>query len=459
MPSELEELKRKMTGIEIELAALKKDGGDGAKLKKEERGKELGDLKEKAENLEKRWREQKEIIQNIQELRAKRDALSIELEQAERSVDLQKAAEIKYGKLPEIEKKLEELHARWNTIPEEARVLREEVDEDDIGRVVSRWTGIPVTRLLTTESERLSHLEEELGKRVVGQKEAVSVLSRAIRRARTGLSPKNKPIGSFLFLGPTGVGKTETAKALCSILFSDEHALTRIDMSEYQESHSVARLIGAPPGYIGYDEGGQLTEAVRRKPYSVLLIDEIEKAHSQVFNLFLQIFDEGRLTDSRGVTVDFKNTIIILTSNLGSEVISSDIADAQKEKKVWETLHQAFKPEFLNRLDSVVLFHALTLSEVREIAMLQLEHVAKRLLENNINLKISKDLIEYVAKKGYDPVFGARPLKRVIESELVDEIAMQILEEKIKPEDIISTKVEKENLIVGVEDKTQKEVN
>lgn len=284
-------------------------------------------------------------------------------------------------------------------------------------------------------------------------------MSRAIRRARTGLSPKNKPIGSFLFLGPTGVGKTETAKALCSILFSDEHALTRIDMSEYQESHSVARLIGAPPGYIGYDEGGQLTEAVRRKPYSVLLIDEIEKAHPQVFNLFLQIFDEGRLTDSRGVTVDFKNTIIILTSNLGSEVISSDIADAQKEKKVWETLHQAFKPEFLNRLDSVVLFHALTLSEVREIAMLQLEHVAKRLLENNINLKISKDLIEYVAKKGYDPVFGARPLKRVIESELVDEIAMQILEEKIKPEDIISTKVEKENLIVGVEDKTQKEVN
>lgn len=459
MPSELEELKRKITGIEIELAALKKDGTEGAKQRKQEREKELGELKKSADNLEKRWREQKEIIQSIQDLRAKRDALQVELEQAERSVDLQKAAEIKYGKLPELEKKLEELHSFWNAIPAESRVLREEVDEDDIGRVVSRWTGIPVTRLLTTEAERLSHLEEELEKRVVGQKEAVSILSRAIRRARTGLSQKNKPIGSFLFLGPTGVGKTETAKALCSILFSDEHALTRIDMSEYQESHSVARLIGAPPGYIGYDEGGQLTEAVRRKPYSVLLIDEIEKAHPQVFNLFLQIFDEGRLTDSRGVTVDFKNTIIILTSNLGSDIISSSTPDALKEKKVWELLHVSFRPEFLNRLDSVVLFHTLTLTQVRQIAMLQLEQVSKRLLENNINLKISKDLIEYVAKKGFDPVFGARPLKRVIESELIDEIAMQILEEKVKPEDVVVAKIEKGKLLVSSQDKNQNETN
>lgn len=442
MPSELDELKRKITNIEIELAALKKDNSDLGKQRKKEREHEVEELKSNAKTIETNWKEQKEIIQKIQELRAQKDALAIELEQAERSVDLQKAAEIKYGKLPELDKKLSALHELWDKIPKEKRVLREEVDEDDIAKVVARWTGIPVTKLLSTETERLTHLEEELEHKVIGQKEAVSALARSIRRSRTGLSPKDKPVGSFLFLGPTGVGKTETAKALASILFSDEHALTRIDMSEYQESHSVARLIGAPPGYVGHEEGGQLTEAVRRKPYSVILIDEIEKAHPQVFNLFLQIFDEGRLTDSRGTAVDFKNAIIVLTSNIASDIVrDTTLKKEGKEKKVWETLHGHFRPEFLNRLDGVIIYNNLTETEVKEIAKIQLENVSKRLEENNISLQITEALVNYVAKEGFDPAFGARPLKRIIESRIVDEIAMQILEEKIKPGDTIEPHV------------------
>ena len=449
MPFELDQLKRKITQIEIELAALKKDKTDIAKNRKQHQEEELTKLKNEAEVLEKRWSEQKEIIQKIQEARAKIDSFRIELDKAERDMDLQKAAEIKYGKIPELEKKLEALTQQWTKIPTDEKVLREEVDEEDVAKVVARWTGIPVTRILSTESERLLNLEEELQKQVVGQDEAVSTVARAIRRSRSGLGLKDKPIGSFLFLGPTGVGKTETAKALARNLFTDEHAIIRIDMSEYMESHSVARLIGSPPGYVGYEEGGQLTEAVRRKPYSVILFDEIEKAHPQVFNIFLQIFDEGRLTDSKGITVDFRNTIIIMTSNLGSaQQTSEDKTKEDRKKKVWEILHAHFKPEFLNRLDSVVIYNALSPKVLLKIAENQLEEVKIRLRENGIDLKINDDLAMYFAEVGFDPVFGARPLKRAIEEKLVDEIATRIIEGNIKPGDIIEPKVKNGKIVL-----------
>lgn len=448
MPAELDALKRKMTQIEIELAALKKEKNDIAKGRRDQQEKELERLKKEAATLEDRWQKQRDIIQKIQEMRARIDALRIELEKAERDVDLQKAAEIKYGKIPELEKKLQTLQDAWQKIPSEERVLREEVDEEDIAKVVARWTGVPVTRMLSTESERLLGLEDEMKTQVRGQDEAIEVVARAIRRARSGLGANNRPIGSFLFLGPTGVGKTETAKSLARILFSDEHAMTRIDMSEYMESHSVARLIGAPPGYVGYEEGGQLTEAVRRKPYSVILLDEIEKAHPQVFNLFLQIFDEGRLTDSKGVTVDFRNAIIIMTSNIGSEIISEEKDKREAEKKVWKMLHAHFKPEFLNRLDSVVMFNSLSAKEIIEIAKLQLEQVRTRMRENNIELKFSDDVAMYFAEVGYDPMFGARPLRRAIEEKLVDEVATRIIEGTIKPGDTIEPKVKDGKIVL-----------
>ncbi|GIW61232.1 MAG: chaperone protein ClpB [Patescibacteria group bacterium] len=450
MPAELDALKRKITQIEIELAALRKEKTDIAKNRQQQAEKELIELKKQAEQIEKRWQQQRGLIQDIQEIRAKIDALRIELEQAEREVDLQKAAEIKYGKIPELEKQLNTLMDEWKKIPEEERVLREEVDEDDIAKVVSRWTGIPASRMLASEAERLMNLEDELGKFVVGQEDAVRVIARAIRRSRSGLGEKTRPIGSFLFLGPTGVGKTETAKALATILFNDPHAMIRIDMSEYQEAHSVARLIGAPPGYVGYEEGGQLTEAVRRRPYSVVLFDEIEKAHSQVFNVFLQIFDEGRLTDSKGVTVDFKNTIIIMTSNLAGDIIRDAAGknNAETREKVWQVLHQYFKPEFLNRLDSVVIFNPLSAKDVLQIARLQLERVKVRLSENGINLVITDDLISYFAEEGFDPVFGARPLRRIIEERLVDEIALRIIEGSIKPGDTVTPVVKNGNVVI-----------
>lgn len=451
MPAELDALKRKSTQIEIELAALKKPHFAGASRDKEitsldvmrkgQQKKALESLKKQISTLEDRWIRQKETIQKIQEMRAKIDAFRIELDQAERDVDLQKAAEIKYGKIPELEKKLNVIQEEWNKIPLAERVLREEVDEEDIAKVVARWTGIPVTRMLSSESERLLYLDEEMKKQVIGQDEAVMAVARAIRRARSGLGAKNRPIGSFLFLGPTGVGKTETAKALARILFNDEHAITRIDMSEYMESHSVSRLIGAPPGYVGYEEGGQLTEAVRRKPYSVILLDEIEKAHPQVFNLFLQIFDEGRLTDSKGVTVDFRNAIIIMTSNLGGDFIQEYKDKKVVNKKIWEMLHKHFKPEFLNRLDNVIIYNSLSARDILEISKQQLEHVRERMRENDIELKISEDVALYFAEIGYDPLFGARPLRRAIEEKLVDEVAMRIIEGTIKAGDVVTPKI------------------
>ena len=448
MPAELDELKRHIMQLEIELAALRREKTELAKSRKKQQEEQLKKLQKDASIIEERWNKQKDLIQKIQEIRAKIDAFRIELEKAERDVDLQKAAEIKYGKIPELEKKLQELDEVWAKIPSAERVLREEVDEDDIARVVSRWTGIPSTRILSTESERLLHLEEELKENVVGQEEAVSVVSRAVRRSRSGLGGKDKPIGSFLFLGPTGVGKTETAKVLARILFNDDHAMTRIDMSEYMESHAVARLIGAPPGYVGYDEGGQLTEVVKRRPYSVILFDEIEKAHPQVFNIFLQIFDEGRLTDSKGVTVDFRNTIIIMTSNLGGDTIREAKDKKTAEKDVWELLHAHFKPEFLNRLDSVVIYSPLSPKVLLKIAEQQLELVKERMAENGVSLKVTDDLSMYFAEVGYDPIFGARPLRRAIEEKLVDEIAMRIIEGNVKPGDTIEPKVKDGKIVI-----------
>lgn len=446
MPAELDQIKRKIMQIEIELQALRKEKTEMSQARKQQQEEAVNKLKKEAATLEDRWKKQREIIQKIQEIRAKIDSFRIELEKAERDIDLQKAAEIKYGKIPVLEKKLHELTTEWEKIPSGERVLREEVDDDDVAKVVARWTSIPVRRILSTESERLLQLEDKLKKQVVGQDEAIEIVSRAIRRSRAGMNEKNRPIGSFLFLGPTGVGKTETAKALARILFSDEHAIIRIDMSEYMEAHSTARLIGAPPGYVGYEEGGQLTEQVRRRPYSLVLFDEIEKAHPQVFNTFLQILDEGRLTDSKGVTVNFKNTIIIMTSNIGSEIIREGQKDT--DKKIWEVLHQYFKPEFLNRLDNVVLYKSLTPKELLRVAENQLGLVAKRMQENSIDLKVTDDLALYFAEVGFDPIFGARPLKRAIEEKLVDEIAMGVIEGNIKPGDTIAPQVKNGKLIL-----------
>lgn len=451
MPYALDEVKRKITQLEIELAALKKEKGlEGRKKSLEE---EIKQLKEEFAKLQKNWEEQKEIISKLQAKRVELDKLKGELEKAEREVDLNKAAELKYGKIPQIEKELAELEKKWAAIPENERLLKEAVDEEDIAKIVSRWTGIPVARLLASEAERLLKLEEELRQRVVGQDEALHQIARAIRRARSGLAEPRRPIGSFLFLGPTGVGKTETAKALAWALFNDEKALIRIDLSEYQEAHTVSRLIGAPPGYIGFEEGGQLTEAVRRKPYSVILFDEAEKAHPQVFNLFLQILDDGRLTDGRGRTVDFRNTIIILTSNLGSEIFQKEtktgskaeelLAKESRERQVMELVHKFFRPEFLNRLDAIVIYRPLDQEMIRQILDKELEKIAHRLEEQKLTLEVSPKAKDYLVSIGFDPVFGARPLRRVLEEKIVDEIALRILEGKIKPGQKIKVELEK----------------
>jgi len=445
MPYALDEIKRKITQLEIELAALKKEKGvEGRKKALEE---EIKQLKDKFAKLQKSWESQKTIISQLQSKRVELDKLKSELEKAEREVNLEKAAELKYGKIPQIQKEVEKLEKEWLAIPAEERLLKEAVDEEDIAKIVSRWTGIPVSRLLSSEAERLLHLEEELKERVVGQDEALRQIARAVRRARSGLAEPRRPIGSFLFLGPTGVGKTETAKALAWALFNDERALIRIDLSEYQEAHTVARLIGAPPGYIGFEEGGQLTEAVRRKPYSVILFDEAEKAHPQVFNLFLQILDDGRLTDGRGRTVDFRNTIIILTSNLGGEIFQKkDLADSQQERQVMELVHQFFRPEFVNRLDAIVIYKPLDKEMISQILEKELQKIGQRLGEQKLTLEVSQKAKDYLVSVGFDPVFGARPLRRVLEELIVDEIALRILEGKIKPGEKIKVDLEKEKI-------------
>lgn len=434
MPADLDLLKRKITQIEIELAALKKETSDTAKSRAADLQKELEDKKEQANRLEIAWKTQKNLVESINKAQEKIDQAKVKLENAEREVKLEEAAEIKYGQLPKLTTELADKQKEYDAIKAEDRVVQLTVGPEDIAKVVSRWTRIPITRLVSSETGKLVHLEEELGLRVVGQEEALKAVANAIRRSRAGISDENKPIASFLFLGPTGVGKTETARALAEYLFNDEGSLIRIDMSEYTESHSIARLIGSPPGYVGYDEGGQLTEAVRRRPYSIILFDEIEKAHDQIFNLFLQIFDDGRLTDGKGRTVSFKNSVIIMTSNLGSDIISDEtITKADLGRKIWELLQSKFRPEFLNRIDQTIIFEKLTSIQIRKIVDIQLKRLSDRLKAKNIEIEFTPKLKEYLAKTGYDQIFGARPLKRAIQTNIEDELALQIIEEKIKP--------------------------
>lgn len=430
LPTALDSMKRSVTQKEIELAGLKKDKSKSAKERKEKLEKEVANLKEDLTKKLSAWESQKKLLEAVSVAKKQLDEYKLEMEAAERDVDLSRAAEIKYSKLPEAEKALKEAEDKWLAIDESDRLLKQEVDEEDIAQVVARWTGIPVSKLVKSESEKLLNLESILEDRVVGQKEAVHAVASAVRRSRSGVASSDKPIASFLFLGPTGVGKTETAKALSDELFAGEDSMIRIDMSEYSEEHTVARLIGAPPGYVGYEEGGQLTEAVRRKPYSVVLFDEIEKAHPQIANIFLQIFDDGRLTDGKGRTVDFRNTVLIMTSNMGSDVIrdsqGKDWSVVQNE--VMDTVRHIMKPELLNRIDSIIMFHALSQENMGKIVENELEKALVNVRDQGITVEVGDDVKDHLAKTGYDPMYGARPLKRLIQNEILDELATKLLE-------------------------------
>ena len=437
MPTELDEVSRRVMQLEIEREALRKESDAASKDRLAKLEKELADLKAQQQQLRARWEMEKQAIARLRSLKEEIEKTKLEVEQAQREYDLNRAAELKYGKLAQLERQLAEEEKR---LQEQGgmRLLKEEVDEDDIAAVVARWTGIPVSRLLEGEKEKLLRLAEHLHKRVVGQDEAVEAVADAVIRARSGLKDPNRPIGSFIFLGPTGVGKTELARALAELMFDDEKNMIRIDMSEYQERHTVARLIGAPPGYIGYNEGGQLTEAVRRRPYSVILFDEIEKAHGDVFNLLLQILDDGRLTDGHGRTVDFKNTVVIMTSNVGSHLIlayrGGDDPESYEQMKseVLDVLRRQFRPEFLNRVDEIVVFHSLSREHLKQIVEIQLERLRVRLEERHITLELTERAREHLAAVGYDPSYGARPLKRAIQKELEIPLGRLLLKGEVK---------------------------
>ena len=433
MPAELDEAERRIMQLEIEREALRKEKDSASQERLKALEKELADLKEQRDALRSRWEQERSAIQGVSQLREEIDRTKVEIEQAQRALDFGKAAELTYGKLRDLDQKLQQAEAAPSS-PEGDRLLKEEVDAEDIADVVSRWTGVPVSRLMEGELEKLLKMEERLHGRVIGQDEALSAVANAIRRSRAGLSDPHRPLGSFLFLGPTGVGKTELAKALAEYLFDDEHAMIRIDMSEYMEKHAVSRLIGAPPGYVGYEEGGQLTEAVRRRPYSVILLDEVEKAHPDVFNVLLQILDDGRATDGQGRTVDFRNTVIIMTSNLGSQLIQTFGPGQEEEMKaaVLEVLRGQFRPEFLNRIDEIVVFKPLTRAQLAEIVQIQLDAVAKRLAERQITLEATPAAKEWLGNRGYDPAFGARPLKRLIQKEVLDSLARKVIAGEIK---------------------------
>jgi ATP-dependent Clp protease ATP-binding subunit ClpB len=432
MPVELDEIERRIMQLEIEREALRKEKDDATRQRLSALEGELASLKEERDALRSKWDQEREALTKISELRNQIDQTRVEIEQAQREYDLNKAAELQYGKMVQLQEEVKKAEADLERLQSSGRLLKEEVDAEDIADVVSRWTGIPASRLMEGEIEKLLHLEDRLHERVVGQDEAVDAVASAIRRSRAGLSDPNKPIGSFLFLGPTGVGKTELARALAEVLFDDEQALTRIDMSEYMEKHSVSRLIGAPPGYVGYDEGGQLTEAVRRRPFSVILLDEIEKAHPDVFNVLLQLLDDGRLTDGQGRTVDFKNTIIIMTSNLGSQYITSLVSNEEEMRaKVMEVLQASFRPELLNRIDEIVVFKPLSRKQLAEVVEIQLRSVADRLAERQIELRLTERAKELLANKGYDPVYGARPLKRVIQKEVLDPLSIKVIKGEV----------------------------
>jgi ATP-dependent Clp protease ATP-binding subunit ClpB len=430
MPAEIDDIQRKMTQLEIEREALKKEKDKGSRHRLEAIEKELSKLKGQTDEMTSHWKNEKEAIAKIRGTKEKLESTKSEAQMAERQGDLSKAAELKYGALIELEKALEDENKKLEELQSDRRMLKEEVDAEDIAEVVAKWTGIPLSRLMEGEKEKLIHMEERLENRVVGQRTAIVAVSNAVRRARSGLQDPNRPIGSFIFLGPTGVGKTELARALAEFLFDDEQSMIRVDMSEYMERHSVARLIGAPPGYVGYDEGGYLTEAVRRHPYAVVLFDEIEKAHPDVFNALLQILDDGRMTDGKGRTVDFKNTVLIMTSNVGSQWIreSTETDAGSRDKKVMEALRTTFRPEFLNRIDETIIFNALGPDEIVKIVGIQIRILKKRLEGNKIELTLTDAAQAFIAESGFDPVYGARPLKRAIQHTIQDPLAMKILE-------------------------------
>jgi ATP-dependent Clp protease ATP-binding subunit ClpB len=451
MPSELDEIMRRTMTLEVEREALRKEKDAASKERLEKIEKQLADLKEKRDSLRSLWEDEKQELSRVRDLKSEIERVKFEMERAERNYDLNRAAELKYGKLTQLEKELQELSDKTSG-GSGNRLLKEEVDDEDIAEVVAKWTGIPVSKLMEGETEKLIHLEDHLHRRVIGQDEAVKAVSDAILRARAGIKDPERPIGSFIFLGPTGVGKTELARTLAEFLFDDEKNMIRIDMSEYMERHTVAKLIGAPPGYVGYDEGGQLTEAVRRKPYSVILLDEIEKAHHDVFNILLQILDEGRLTDSHGRTVNFKNTVVIMTSNLGSEHILRNGDEGgqdyeEMKKLVTGILRQSFRPEFLNRIDETVVFHSLSRENIVDIAKLQLSYLAKRIRERGITLRFEEDAVSYIAEQGYDPHFGARPLKRTVQNLVETPLAREIVQGNFSDGDVVAAELKGGNLI------------
>ncbi|WKZ60113.1 MAG: ATP-dependent chaperone ClpB [Cyclobacteriaceae bacterium] len=455
LPEELDELNRRIMQLEIEREAIRREKD---KEKETTLSKEIADLSEERNTLKAKWESEKEVVQGIQKTKEAIDKLKFEAEQAEKAGDYGKVAEIRYGKITEAEKRLNEYQQQMKEMQGEKSLLKEEVDSEDIAEVVARWTGIPVSKMLQSEREKLLSLEKELSKRVAGQEEAIQALSDAVRRSRAGLQDPKRPIGSFIFMGTTGVGKTELSKALAEYLFNDEHAMVRIDMSEYQERHSVSRLIGAPPGYVGYDEGGQLTEAIRRKPYSVILLDEIEKAHPDVFNILLQVLDDGRLTDNKGRVANFKNTIIIMTTNIGSHIIQEnfekitdenyfEVIEGTKEE-VLTLLRKSVRPEFVNRIDEIIMFRPLSRKDIRKIVDIQVDLVRKRLEEAGIKIEISDAARDRLAKIGYDPQFGARPLKRVMQREVLNELSKQILAGKVHKDSVIFIDIKNENEFV-----------
>ena len=454
VPEELDEIERRIRQLEIEREAIKREN-DEKKL--EDLGKEIADLSEDRNALKARWQEEKGLVDQLQAKKVDIEQLKLQAEQAEREGDYGRVAELRYGKIKEAEKSIEELQKQIEDMDSSHRLMKEEVDAEDIADIVSRWTGIPVSKMMESEKMKLLRLEDELHKRVVGQDEAIVAVADAIRRSRAGLADAKKPIGSFIFLGTTGVGKTELAKAISEFLFDDEQAMTRIDMSEYQERHSVSRLIGAPPGYVGYDEGGQLTEAVRRKPYSVVLLDEIEKAHPDVFNILLQVLDDGRLTDNKGRTVDFRNTIIIMTSNIGSHIIQEKFEGVTEENllaatevarlEVMELLRRTIRPEFLNRIDEIIMFKPLMRSEIRGIVSIQLGLLQGHLDELGVHMRFTEHLVDWLAAEGFDPQFGARPLKRVIQKEIVNTLSKRILAGEVHKEQMLVADVVKDEVV------------
>ena len=460
MPTELDVIQRRIIQHEIEEAALKKEKDSRSKEHLKEIQKELAEMREEFRSLQAKWENEKGAIEKVQKLREQLEQVGAEIEQAEQSYDLNRAAELKYGKLPELQRELSNQEKLAEESAGSRTLLRDKVTEEEIARIIERWTGIPVSRLMEGEREKLLHLEETLHHRVIGQDEAVSRVSEAILRSRAGIQDPNRPIGSFLFLGPTGVGKTELAKALAEILFDDEHNIVRIDMSEYMEKHSVSRLIGAPPGYVGYDEGGQLTEAVRRKPYSVVLFDEIEKAHPDVFHVLLQVLDDGRITDSQGRTVDFKNTVLILTSNLGSEYLLDGIDEngeisEEAKTQVFALLKQSFRPEFLNRLDEIVCYKPLTKTDISAILDLQMAKLNARLADSQLTCRLNDSARAFIIQNGYDPMYGARPLKRYLQRHLETQIAKELLQDEIPSDGKLLADVQDEKLVVVPEDGTK----